>query len=333
MKRYFKILAVSLICATYGVDAIARTLKIATLAPAGTTWMNEMKAGASMIKQRTEGRVKMKFYPGGVMGNDQSIHRKIKVGQLHGGAFTTSGLTHINTSIQALTLPMLFDSFAEVDYVRARIEPLMKQEMEASGFVILGISEGGFARILSQQPMQDLETIRASRVWLPQGDKLVQDTYEGMGISGISLPISDVFTGLQTGLIDTVSINPMGAIAFQWHTSTSYMTATPIIYLIGTLAVQQKAFSKLSPDDQKIVREEMQTVFARLDRLNRSDNEAAMQALQQQGIKFVSPDAEELARWKSLSARSIDKMVRDGLISGEIVEQVRSHLNSFRNSQ
>jgi TRAP-type C4-dicarboxylate transport system substrate-binding protein len=295
--------------------------------------MNEMKAGASMIKQRTEGRVKMKFYPGGVMGNDQSIHRKIKVGQLHGGAFTTSGLTHINSSIQALTLPMLFDSFAEVDYVRARIEPLMKQEMEASGFVILGISEGGFARILSKRPMQDLEAIRASRVWLPQGDKLVQDTYEGLGISGISLPISDVFTGLQTGLIDTVSINPTGAIAFQWHTSASYMTTTPIAYLIGTLVVQQKAFDRLSPDDQKIVREEMQTVFARLDRLNRSDNEAAMQALQQQGIKFVSPDAEELARWKALSARAIDKMVREGVISGEIVDQVKTQLNSFRNLQ
>jgi TRAP-type C4-dicarboxylate transport system substrate-binding protein len=161
----------------------------------------------------------------------------------------------------------------------------------------------------------------------------VQDTYEGLGISGISLPISDVFTGLQTGLIDTVSINPTGAIAFQWHTSTSYMTTTPIAYLIGVLAIQKKAFAKLSVDDQKIVREEMQTVFARLDRLNRSDNEAAMQALQQQGIKFVSPDAEELARWKALSAIAIEKMVQEGVISGEIVDQVNTHLINFRNKQ
>lgn len=333
MKRFFKILPLALLFATYSAGAIAKTLKIATLAPAGTTWMNEMKAGAGMIRQRTEGRVKLKFYPGGVMGNDKSVHRKIKVGQLHGGAFTTSGLTHINSSIQALTLPMLFDSFAEVDYVRARIEPLMKQEMEASGFVILGISEGGFARILSKQPMQDLETIRASRVWLPEGDKLVQDTYEGLGISGISLPISDVFTGLQTGLIDTVSINPTGAIAFQWHTSASYMTTTPIAYLIGVLAIQKKAFAKLSVDDQKIVGEEMQAVFVRLDKLNRRDNEAAKAALEQQGIKFVSPDAEELARWKALSAIAIEKMVQEGVISGEIVDQVNTHLINFRNKQ
>jgi TRAP-type C4-dicarboxylate transport system substrate-binding protein len=111
------------------------------------------------------------------------------------------------------------------------------------------------------------------------------------------------------------------------------MTTTPIAYLIGVLAIQKKAFSKLSVDDQKIVREEMQAVFVRLDKLNRGDNEAAKAALEQQGIKFVSPTAEELARWKALSARAIDKMVREGVISGEIVDQVKAQLNSFRNLQ
>lgn len=333
MKQFFKIIIITFLFALYSAGAIAKTLKIATLAPAGTTWMNEMNAGAEMIKQRTEGRVKLKFYPGGVMGNDHSVHRKIKVGQLHGGAFTSSGLTHINTSIQALGLPMMFDNYAEIDYVRQRMDPVIKQEMEASGFVILGISEGGFARILSTRPLQDLEAIRASKVWLPQGDELGQYTYEGLGISGISLPISDVFTGLQTGLIDTVAINATAAIAFQWHTSVSYMTTTPIAYLIGVLAIQKKAFDKLTVDDQKVVREEMQAVFTRLDKLNRSDNEAAQAALQQQGIQFVSPTAEELSRWKSLSARAVEKMVREGLISGEIVDQVKKYLHSYRNQQ
>ena len=333
MKSYLKILTVALLLAVYSAGGIAKTLKLATLAPAGTTWMNEMKAGAKMIKQKTNGRVKLKFYPGGVMGNDQSVHRKIKIGQLHGGAFTSSGLTQVNSSIQALGLPMMFDNFAEVDYVRTKMDPVIKREMESSGFVILGISEAGFARILSKQPMRDLKSIRASKAWIPQGDTVGQETFKGLGISGISLPISDVFTGLQTGLIDTVAINPTGAIAFQWHTSTSYMTTTPLGYLIGVLAVQKKAFDKFSVDDQEIVREEMASVFKRLDKLNRSDNEAAKQALQQQGIKFVSPSAKELALWKSLSARSIDKMVKDGCISTGIVEQVIAHLNDFRSSQ
>jgi TRAP-type C4-dicarboxylate transport system substrate-binding protein len=333
MNKLIKILSLTIMSLAFSASVGAATLKIATLVPAGTTWMKEMKAGAKQIKQRTEGRVKLKFYPGGVMGNDLSIHRKIKIGQLQGGAFTPGGLAQVNTTIQALGLPMMFDNYAEIDYVRARIDPIIKREMEASGFVILGISEGGFIRIMSRQPMRDLESIRASKVWIPEGDALGQIVFRALGITPVALPISDVFTGLQTGLIDTVAVNPTAAIAFQWYTSASYMTETPISYLIGVLAVQKKAFDKLSTADQAVVREEIAEVFSRLDVLNRSDNLAAKAALKQQGIIFVTPDPEEVERWKSISNTAIDEMAASGTISAEIVSQVREYLQSFRSSQ
>jgi TRAP-type C4-dicarboxylate transport system substrate-binding protein len=333
MNKLMKILSLAITALAFSASVGATTLKIATLAPAGTTWMKEMKAGAKQIKQRTEGRCKLKFYPGGVMGNDQSVHRKIKIGQLQGGAFTPGGLTQASTAIQALGLPMMFDTYAEIDYVRAKMVPLMKQEMESSGFVILGISDGGFVRILAKQPMLDLESIRASKVWIPEGDQVGQIVFNALGITPVALPISDVFTGLQTGLIETIAVNPTSAIAFQWHTSTSYMTETPISYVIGVLAVQKKAFDKLSAEDQAVVREEIAKVFSRLDELNRSDNLAAIAALKQQGITFVTPDSSEVVRWKSISDGAIDEMVASGIISAEIVSQVREYLQSFRSSQ
>ncbi len=311
----------------------AKTLKIATLAPAGTNWMKEMKKGARIIGEKTEGRVKLKFYPGGVMGNDRSVHRKIKIGQLHGGAFTSGGLSQAFPEIQALSLPMLFNSLEEVDYVRSKIDPVLKQNIEASGFVLLGISEGGFARILSKSPLINLESIRHSKVWIPEGDKLVQSTYSTLGISPVSLPISDVFTGLQTGLIETVTVNPTAAIAFQWHSNMSYMTDTPLIYLIGTLAIQKKVFDKLSSGDQAIIRGEIDRVFKRMDQLNRSDNKEAAQALRNQGIEFVKPDAEELARWKALSNKSIESMISSGNFSQTMYEELNRHLIDFRSQQ
>jgi TRAP-type C4-dicarboxylate transport system substrate-binding protein len=333
MNKYTKTLSLALLVFTVSTAVGAKTLKIATLAPAGTAWMKQMKAGAKLIQQRTEGRVKLKFYPGGVMGNDQSVHRKIKIGQLHGGAFTPGGLARVDSSIQSLGLPMQFRSLAEVDYVRARIDPVLRQQMETSGFVILGISEGGFVRILSKQPMQDLESLRNSKVWVPEGDRVGQTVFRALGITPISLPISDVFTGLQTGLIETVAVNPTSAIAFQWHTSTAYMTEVPISYIIGVLAVQQKAFSKLSAPDQAIVREEMGKIFKRMDKQNRDDNQAAKEALANQGITFVTPKPGEAERWRKISNQSIDEMITDGIVSREVVGQVRGHLKSFRNSQ
>lgn len=312
---------------------MAKTLKIATVAPAGTTWMKEMKKGANNIKKATDGRVKLKFYPGGVMGNDKSVHRKIKVGQLHGGAFTSGGLAHIDPAIQSLSLPMLFDSEDEVEYVMEKMDSSLKQSMEKKGFVLLGISGAGFAQILSKAPLTDLESIRSSKVWVPEGDILILETFDTLGISPISLPISDVFTGLQTGLIDTVTVNSTAAIAFQWHTSTTYMTDAPVIYLVGLLAIQKKAFDKINAADQLIVKEEIGGVFKRLTELNRVDNEKASAALKSQGIQFVKPSSTELARWKSLSAQSIRNMVKNGYLSEEKINEVFQHLSDFRSAQ
>ena len=333
MKKHFKILTLAFLLGGYGAALPAATLKFATLAPAGTTWMKEMKAGAGQIEQRTGGRVKIKFYPGGVMGNDQSVHRKIRVGQLHGGAFTPGGLAAVDTGIQSLGLPMLFRSLEEVDYVRARIDSVLERTMEENGFVILGISEGGFARILSKQPLRDMESIRATKVWVPEGDRIGQTVFSALGITPISLPIADVFTGLQTGLIETVAVNPTSAIAFQWHTSTAYMTDVPITYIIGVLAVERKAFGKLAAADQQVVREEMGKVFERLDEINRADNEEALTALENQGIGFVAPEPGEVEEWRAVSEKAVDEMIREGIVSGEIVGQVRGHLRNFRNSQ
>jgi len=333
MNKVFKILACAILSIAFVAGVEAKTLKFATLAPAGTTWMKEMKAGAEQIKQRTGGRVKLKFYPGGVMGNDQSVHRKIKIGQLHGGAFTQVGLAQVYPGIQVLGLPMFFRSLDEVDYVREHVDVVLKREMEEAGFVLLGISEGGFARILSKQPMQDLESLRSSKVWLPEGDNVGLTVFRALGITPISLPIADVFTGLQTGLIETIPVNPTSAIAFQWHSSTAYMTDVPINFLIGLLAIRKSVFDKLSVEDQAVMREEMGVVFKRLDELNRVDDEAAKAALQQQGITFVMPHPGEIERWREISDQSVDDMVESGVMPANLVEQVRGLLQSFRDKQ
>ena len=333
MSKAVNIITLSVFTLLFSSGVAAKTLKFATLAPAGTTWMDEITAGADRVEQRTSGRVKLKFYPGGVMGNDQSVLRKIKIGQLHGGAFPQSGLAQVNTNAQALGLPMMFRSLEEVDYVRERLDPVIKREMESSGFVLLGVSGGGFARILSKQPMQDLEALRASKIWIPEGDQVGLTAFRSLGITPILLPISDVFTGLQTGLIETVPTNPTSAIAFQWHSNTAYMTDLPITFLTGSLALTKREFDKIKAEDQAILLEEMGAVFKRLDELNRIDNEAATQALQQQGITFVSPHPGEAERWREIARQAVDDMVSDGVISAQIVEQIRGDLQTFRAQQ
>lgn len=308
----------------------ALTLKLATIAPAGSSWMDEMHAGAKAIEKRTGGRVKFKIYPGGVMGSEQSVHRKIRAGQLHGGAFSSGGLIHIYPDIASLNLPMLFRDLGEVDYVRARMEPEMKLELARRGFELLGIAEGGFARILSKAPMTSLDTVRASRLWAPEGDDMVIAAYRSMGLSPVLLPISDVYTGLQTGLLETVTITPSAAIAFQWHTSTAYMTETPLMYTFGLLAVDKRAFDRIDPADRAIVLEEVNRTVARMDRITRDDNIRAAEALANLGIVFVAPNADEIAYWHEMAERAVESLIEQGELTRPVVERVRTHLRDYR---
>ena len=301
----------------------ALTLKIATLAPAGTTWMKEMKKGAKEIRKQTQGRVKFKFYPGGVMGNDQSVHRKIRINQLQGGAFSSSGLSTTDTAIQLYSLPMLFSNYDQVDKVRNTMDSEIIASVKNNGFQILGITEGGFARVLSATPINTMEDIRANKVWIPEGDTLVETTFEVMGIKPVSLPLADVYTGLQTGLIDTISSTSTGAIAFQWHTKLKYAVDIPVLYVIGVLAVSNKAFNKIKPEDQKIVMNIMQDTFARLGKINRKDNINATAALKSQGITFTQLQETEVSRWQQFAKESINRLVQEKKIRAELVQSVR----------
>ncbi len=312
-------------------ETFALRLKIATLAPAGTTWMKEMKKGATAIKAKTDGRVQIKFYPGGVMGNDQSVHRKIRINQLQGGAFSATGLAHIDSSIQTLSMPMLFRSFAEVDYVRKVMDERIKTHMADNGFIILGLTEGGFGRIMSSRNVESLQLIRDTKVWIPEGDRLIQNLFKTMGIEPIPLPISDVFTGLQTGLIETIASSSTGAIAFQWHSKVTHMVDIPVLYLIGVLAVSEKAFKRINPDDQRIVIDEMNAVFSILDKVNRKDNIEATNVLKSLNIKIIKPAPDEIATWQGFSDQSTQSLVSSGKIDKSIMQEIHALLVEYRN--
>lgn len=326
-------LLVAVLLFSASVPAQAITLKIATLAPDGTSWMREMRAAAKQVKEDTAGRVTLRFYPGGVMGNDKSMLRKIRVGQLHGCTLTGGGLASVYPDSQVYSLPFLFRSFAEVDYVRQRMDPLFLQGMEDKGFISFGLSEAGFAYLMSQSPLNQVDDLRQQKVWAPEGDKISRRAFEALDVSPIPLPLTDVLTGLQTGLINTVGTSPVGAIALQWHTKIKYLADAPLLYLYGTLIIKKNIFSRLSDVDQKIVKKILSGAFERINKQNREDNEGARLALQNQGITFITPTEKNLMQWRQLLGKAVDDMGEAGFYSLDVMKQLRKHLEVFRSAQ
>ena len=306
------------------------TLKIATLAPDGTSWMKEMRAAAKQINQQTNGRVKIRFYPGGVMGNDKSVLRKIRIGQLQGGAITGGGLSTIYPEAQIYTLPFQFRNLEEVDAVRQVMDQQIIDGLKNEGFISFGLSEGGFAYLLSNSPVKTTDNMKGLRIWIPEGDRINASMFGKLGISPIPLPLTDVLTGLQTGLIDTIASAPIGAIALQWHTRVNYLTQVPLAYLYATLVIKEKAFMKLSKADRELVRKTLGATFISLNKQNRADNVAALSALKQQGIEFISPSPKQQQAWEMHANATLENMRKDGIFNAELLDEMQNLIRRQR---
>lgn len=310
--------------------ACALELKIASIAPEGSQWMQEMRKGATVIKERSNGRVNLKFYGGGVMGNEKSVLRKMRVGQLHGGVFTGGGLSEIDPNLQLYSLLFTFRNMDEVDYVRKRMDQTLLDELERAGYVSFGFAGGGFAQLMGNQPVRSIEDLKGRKFWVPEGDAVIYAAVESLGLSPVTLPITDVMTGLQTGLVDIIGSSAIGAIAFQWHARLKYITSTPLAYLYATLVVDRQAFGRLTAEDQVMVREVMGGVYQSFDRQNFKDNQAALDALKKQGLVVVDPLPGEEKRWSDLAAVVNGRLGRNGTFSPELYNRMQDDLKRLR---
>lgn len=311
--------------------AAAATLKIATVSPEGSAWMQLLRAGAKDVKARTGGRVDFKFYPGGVMGDDKAVLRKIRLGQLHGAVLTAGGLVQTYEDIQLYGLPLVFQSYDEVDYVRERLDPTLMAGLEERGFVSFGFAEVGFAYAMSKQPVRSVGDVRSQRVWTPDGDPGSARALQAFDINPIPLSIADVLSGLQTGVINGVAVPPVGAIALQWHTQLDYLMDLPLLYVYGLLAVADRPFKRLSAEDQAVVREVMAGVVDEVNARSRRDHRSALAALLGQGIEQTEPDSVQVAEWRAYAERANAELVEAGLVSAGLLERMNTLREAFRN--
>jgi len=313
-------------------NAFAVRLKIATLSPEGSMWMEKMNNGADMVAQKTDNRVTFKFYPGGVMGNDKTVLQKIRIGQLQGGAVVAGSLSQFFPANQIYAQPLKFTSIKEVDYVRKHMDQYIIDGLDNAGFVTFGIIGGGFAYIMSQNPIETVQDLLNQKVWIPDNDKISQDSIKSFGVTPIPLSIADVRTSLQTGLINTVATSPVGAVVLQWHTQIKYITNIPLIYLHAVLAVDKEAFLKIAEQDRKIVTQIMTKALKEIDIQNREDDINAIQALKNRGITFITPSRDAMGEWQEIADIASKKMIESGILPKDMADQLDTHLADFHST-
>ncbi|HEX9592062.1 MAG TPA: TRAP transporter substrate-binding protein DctP [bacterium] len=310
----------------------ARTfvLKFASLAPEGSTWQNGLQAAADEIQERSEGRLIFRMYPGGVAGDEKDVLRKIKIGQLHGAAFTGVGLGEICPSVRVMEVPFFFHNYDEVDYVSRDLMPRFAEGFDRNGFKLLGWMEVGFIQFFSKHPIHSLDELRQSKIWMWEGDPLAEAFFAASEIHPVPLSITEVLTSLSTNLIDTVYASPLGAIALQWASKVSYMSEVPMANGIAGVVVSRQFFDRLPADLKTLLEEVLKRHCRTLVERTRVDNQKSMEVMKERGIAVTfdrnSLDQQEV---DTIQHRAIARLV-GSLFTQDLVDEVSGSLREYR---
>jgi TRAP-type C4-dicarboxylate transport system substrate-binding protein len=228
---------------------------------------------------------------------------------------------------------MLFRSYDEVDHVRGKVDGKIIELLAEKDLISFGLIETGFVYLMSIKETASLEDLKGRKAWIPEGDVIGKAIVDAAGLSPLSLSVSDVMTGLQTGLVDTVAAPPVGAVALQWFTKAKYVTDLPITYQIGTLVLSGRAWKKIGADDQIVVLEELGAMSKRLDRGSRLDDKEAREALAKQGVTFVSPPAETVGAWQEIAEDATRTLIDMGRYDSGLIREIEDLLEDFRSRQ
>ena len=304
-------------------------IKFATLAPEGSTWTNELREIDKELQQKSGGKIRLKIYAGGVQGDERDVVRKMRIGQTHCAGFTGVGLGEILPEIRIFDLPFFLNTYEEVDFVRNKFRDRFAKKFEEKGYIFLGWTEVGFVHFYSNVNIKTLDDLRSLKMWMWEGDPLANVLFKSINLSPIPLAITDVITSLQTGLIDSLYVSPLGLIALQWFEKVKYMLDVPMADATGAILITKKQFDRIPQEGQQLMLDTFRVHTENLLSIVRRDNGKSVEVLKQTGIEFASMDEKSTAELKRAGKVVRDKLAGD-LYSQELLNSITAEIEGFR---
>jgi TRAP-type C4-dicarboxylate transport system substrate-binding protein len=293
--------------------------------------MNVMREYDAAVRKESGGRLGFKIYAGGVQGDEKSVLRKIRVGQLHSGGFTGVGIGEIAPKVRILDSPFLVRSEGEIDKLYQEFGKEFEQAFEEGGYVLLGWAEVGFVHVFTSAPIRRSEDLRGIKMWTWEGDPIAETAFRALGINPIPLSFVDVMTSLQTGLIDAFYTTPYAAIALQWYARVKYMVDAPLADAAGAVLISKKFYDQLPKDLQEILLRNGRLYISKLTQASRKENKEAFNELKKRGITILTANENDLQEYIEVGNRS-RRMLIGKLYSEELLDRVEKAVADYRRS-
>ena len=331
-----RLIALALLAAILSAPpAEAQVLKLATLAPEGSPWHDVIVDIGESWKAVSAGRVTLRVYAGGVAGDEPDMIRKMRVGQLQAAALSGAGLAQITPEIQALQMPMMLASYEELDYVRDRLAPKLEALTEAHGFKVLNWADAGWVHFFAQRAVIRPAEMKPLKIFTWEGDPTYAEVIKRMGFQPVPMAATDIYTGLQSGLINAFPTTPIAALSFQWFGLAKHMTDVKWAPLVGAMVVSAPAWRAL-PDELKprLVQAARDAAVRARGKIRPLEDEA-IAAMKAHGLVVEPVPSDALREWEATGRGSypylVGKVVPAAVVAE--VERLRDEYRAQRASQ
>jgi len=308
-------------------------LKLGSLAPEGSVYMELIRELWDRVYKETGGRVNVKYYPGGVLGDEPDMVKKMRMGQLQIGAFTSQGILSIAPIMAVMELPFLFESLDEIDYVKEKMFREFATAFEKQGFFLLTfVDQGGFLNFYSVNPIKTLDDLKKEKVWAWADEPLSIESIKSLGISPVIVPVPEVLPALQRGDITVVNFSPLACVALQWHSKIKHIIQLNFRYAVGIIVMDLATWNKLPLDIQKTILKINEDILPKMSISIRHTSNKLLFAMTQQGIDIIKMDESEKNKVKEMMLTTHQKFAGSLYPEGTL-QKVRHYIEEYRKIQ
>jgi len=307
----------------------AEVIKLGTLAPEGSPWYDALRDLGEAWKSISGGRIELRIYPGGVVGDEPDMVRKMRIGQLQAAALTGAGLQKIAPEIQALMMPMMLRSDDELDYVRDRVGPQLEKLLEIQGFKVLNWGDAGWVRFFAQRPVLRPDDLKSLKLFVWEGDPAVAESWKHQGFHPVPLAATDIHTGLQSGLINAIPTTPLAALSFQWFGLAPHMTDIKWAPLVGATVISTRIWNALPDALKPQLLQAARDVGAQLRQQVRPLEDKAIATMVSHGLIVHAVPPEIAAVWEE-NARAGYPLIIGPVVPAAMVEEVERIRDEYR---
>jgi TRAP-type C4-dicarboxylate transport system substrate-binding protein len=334
MKKFTTLFLFALLLGN-GVMANAADLqlRIGTLAPKNSLYHRQLMEIGETWRNAQGGASKYVVYPDGSQGGEAEMARRLRIGQLQSALMSVVGLREIEPSITALqSLPLLFKSWEELDYVREKMRPAMEKKFLEKGFVVLAWGDAGWVRFFSKDAAVRADDYKSMKFFTWGAEKEQQSIMKSLGYTPVPLETADILPAMQTGMINVVPSTPYFALASQIYNTAPHMLEINWAPIVGAMIVTSKAWDAMTPVAQVALRGAGEKAGVQMRAQARREVDEAVNAMKKRGLIVHKPNVQEMQEWSDL-AEKLYPRIRGTMVPADTFDEVFKHVNAYRQTQ